>query len=80
MYCTLPGIFLHKVFNIWSIKLYQNQQQKYLKCIHIYICDFPSYMHAIEKVKNGTYVEIQNDFRKMLNFYDSLYGLWVKEK
>ena len=33
------------------------------------------YMHAIKKVKKGTYIEIQNDFRNMFEFYDSLYGL-----
>ena len=32
-------------------------------------------MHAIKKVKNGTYVEIKNYFQNMFNFYDSLYGL-----
>ena len=32
-------------------------------------------MDAIKKVKKGTYVEIQNDFQNMFNFYDSLYGL-----
>ena len=33
------------------------------------------YMHAIKKVKKVTYVEIQNDFQNMFNFYDSIYGL-----
>ena len=32
-------------------------------------------MHAIKKVKKGTYIEIQNDFQNMFEFYDSLYGL-----
>ena len=32
-------------------------------------------MHAIKKGKKGTYTEIQNDFRNILKFYDSLYGL-----
>ena len=32
-------------------------------------------MQAINKVKKGTYVEIQNDFQNMFKFYDSLYGL-----
>ena len=32
------------------------------------------HMHAIKKVKKGTYVEIQNDFQNMFNFYYSLYG------
>ena len=32
------------------------------------------YMHAIKKVKKGTYFEIQDDFQNMFNFYDSLYG------
>ena len=36
------------------------------------------YMHAIKKVKKGTYIEIQNGFQNMFKFYDSLYGLWVK--
>ena len=38
------------------------------------------YVYAIKKVKKETYVEIQNDFRNMFNFYDSLYGSWVKGK
>ena len=33
------------------------------------------YMHAIKKVKKETYIEIQNDFKNMFKFYDSLYGL-----
>ena len=33
------------------------------------------YMHAIKKVKKGIYVEIQNDFQNVFEFYDSLYGL-----
>ena len=36
------------------------------------------YMHAIKKVKKGSYIEIQNDFPKKFKFHDSLYGLWVK--
>ena len=32
-------------------------------------------MHAIKKVKKGTYIEIQNDFQNIFKFYDSLYGL-----
>ena len=28
-----------------------------------------------KKLQKGTYVEIQNDFQNMFNFYDSLYGL-----
>ena len=32
-------------------------------------------MHAIKKVKKGTYVEIQNDYQNMFNLYDSIYGL-----
>ena len=35
-------------------------------------------MQAIKKVKNETYVEIQNDFQNMFSFYDNIYGLWVK--
>ena len=35
-------------------------------------------MHAIKKVKKGTYDEIQNDCQNMFNFYDSLCGLWVR--
>ena len=34
-----------------------------------------SYMHAIKKVKDETYIEIQNDFQSMFKFYNSLYGL-----
>ena len=30
------------------------------------------YMHAIKKVKKGTYIEIQNDFQNMFKFYVSL--------
>ena len=33
-------------------------------------------MHAIKKVKNWTYVEIQNDFLNMFIFYDSSCSLW----
>ena len=33
------------------------------------------FMHVIKKVKKGTYIEIQNDFQNMFEFYDSLYGL-----
>ena len=33
------------------------------------------YMHAIKKVKKGTYIEIQNDFQNMFKFSNSLYGL-----
>ena len=33
------------------------------------------YMHAIKKVKKGTYVKIQNDFQNMFNFYESIYGI-----
>ena len=36
------------------------------------------YIHAMKKVKKGTYIEIQNDFQNMFKFYDSLYGLWIK--
>ena len=32
-------------------------------------------MHAIKKVKKGTFTKIQNDFQNMFKFYDSLYGL-----
>ena len=32
-------------------------------------------MHAIKKVKKGTYVEIQNDYQNMFNLYDSIYNL-----
>ena len=35
-------------------------------------------MHAIKKVVTGTYVQIQNDFQNMFNFYDSLYGFMSK--
>ena len=34
-----------------------------------------NYLHAIQKVKKGTHIEIQNDFQNMFQFYDSLYGL-----
>ena len=33
------------------------------------------YMHAIKKIKKGTYVEIQNEFQDMFKFYDSIYYL-----
>ena len=34
-----------------------------------------TYLHAIKKgLKKEIYVEIQNDFQNMFNFYDSLYG------
>ena len=36
----------------------------------LYVCN--------KKIKKGTYIEIQNDFQNMFEFYDSLYGLWVK--
>ena len=32
------------------------------------------FMPAIKKVEIGTYVEIQNDFQNLFNFYDSLHG------
>ena len=35
-------------------------------------------MHAIKKIKKGTYIEIQHYFHNMSKFYDSLYGLQSK--
>ena len=36
------------------------------------------YKHAIKKVlKKGTYVQIENDFQNMFNFYDSLVFVMV---
>ena len=40
-----------------------------------WLMNFFKTTHAIKKVKKQTYVEIQNDFQNMFNFYDSLWGL-----